>query len=77
MSEKDESGIEEEKVDVSKPVPKPDRGEFDTAKDALEEEIKQVNAQLKAVDEKINDAKSSGSQQNEPLRLARDSKKKM
>jgi uncharacterized coiled-coil DUF342 family protein len=60
-----------QKIDVSKPMIRPDKTLFDAKIVALNDEVQDFNERLSEVDAKIADAKSSGGDQSEELREAR------
>lgn len=63
--------VEAEKIDISKPVPRPDKAAFDAKVLTLNEEVAVFHEQISAVDSKIADAKSNGGEQSDELKEAR------
>lgn len=71
-AQEDQSGdVSGEKIDVSKPVARPDKAAFDAKIAALNNEVAVFTEKISGVDAKITDAKSSGGDQSDELREAR------
>lgn len=62
-------------IDVSKPMERPDRGEFEAATSAMNEEVSDIKAKIDEIEVKINEAKNSGSDQSTELKEAKEALK--
>mmetsp|Transcript_14335 Transcript_14335/g.47903 ORF Transcript_14335/g.47903 Transcript_14335/m.47903 type:complete len:516 (-) Transcript_14335:203-1750(-) len=70
MAEEPAAAVEEP-IDISKPVARPDKAEFEKAVLQLNDEVAVYNQQLAALDVKIGEAKSDGGGQSDELKEAR------
>lgn len=75
VAESKEESAAEKAIDVSKPVQRPDKAEYEAKTNSLNEEVAEIKDKIDELDTKIAEAKSSGSDQSSELKEAKEALK--